>query len=93
MELLIAFGIFLTFTAVREFIYWKHTQRLEELLKARDLRDYHVSKGEAVTPNEIKDEVEANTIQLSEQSHFELPDDMKVEWEDTSAIQQVKIYK
>lgn len=94
MELLIAFAIFVTYSGVREFMYWRQLQKLEELLKARDLHEYYKGNKSATVHdgNKIMKE-EPNTIQLDDKHPFDMPADMKVEWEDENAVQQVKIYK
>lgn len=90
--------VFFIYSAVREYMYWKQISKLQELTKAKDLYEYYKgNKSNTVhDTNKGKDGImkeEPNSIELDDSHPFDLPSDMKVQWEDESKIQQIKIYQ
>jgi hypothetical protein len=87
--------VLLAFIGIMFAAYYFHIQRLETMVKARDLPEYYrtVKKKELLEdPNTIAEE-EENEILLDDSRPFDLPADFQLEREGEPGSQKIHIYK
>lgn len=77
---------------VREVLNYRQINKLQELLKAKNLGEYYVNKKESPTEENILEKENPNEIDLTQAFSFKMPESFNLEIEGEEGTKRIKIY-